>query len=63
MIKNKKKVISLEYIFNVIKNYRRRALYRYNETTSGNGNVDYAYYNGMIKVLDELKNDIKKTVR
>jgi hypothetical protein len=57
-----KKAITIEYIFNVIKSYRRRAVNRYNESRANpiHCEIDYAYYNGMVKVLDELKNEIKE---
>jgi len=60
-----KKAITIEYIFNVIKSYRRRAVNRYNESRANpiHCEIDDAYYNGQIRVLDELKEDIKKTLK
>ena len=56
-----KMAISVEDIFKIIKKHRSRAVRRYKENTLST--VDYAYYNGRVKVLDELKNEIKDTLK
>ena len=60
-----KKVISVECILMMIKNYRRIASRKYNESRSKpiHSGIDDAYYNGKMRVLDQLKINIKKTLK
>jgi len=57
-----KKAISVEYILTMIKNYRKIASRKYKESRSNpiHSDIDDAYYNGQMRVLDKLKINIKK---